>query len=81
MFATNNVMTGTVVYKSYSPGGLIDFTGVNKRSVSFDANKGWNWGDAIWGTQVKANDDLLPFLIESPSVIFDDHFLAAFSTP
>lgn len=47
MFASNTVNTGTVIYKAYSEGVLVDLTdptAKGKRSVAFDINQGWSWG-------------------------------------
>lgn len=65
MFSTTPVNTGTVVFQAYSPGLLIDLTGVQSREVSYDINKGWSWGGGAWARQVPANADLVPLLIES----------------
>lgn len=64
MFATNQVNTGTVIYRAYSQGILIDLTGTTSRKVDFDINKGWTASGA-WGTQIQANADMLPILITS----------------
>lgn len=63
-FASNTVNTGTVIYKAYASGLLIDLTADNTRAVSFDINKGWAWDGGTWGVPVKANENLVPLLIE-----------------
>lgn len=63
-FASNTVNTGTVIYKAYASGLLIDLTADNTRAVSFDINKGWAWDGGTWGVPVKANESLVPLLIE-----------------
>ena len=69
MFASPTVNTGTVIYKSYSTGVVVDLTGAPgkppTRTVNFDINDGWNWGSQKWGTPVQAEDDLVPILISS----------------
>ena len=69
MFASPTVNTGTVIYKSYSSGVLVDLTGAPgnppTRTVIFDLNDGWSWGDQGWGTPVQAQADLIPFLISN----------------
>ncbi|MEZ4471342.1 MAG: hypothetical protein R3F60_11185 [bacterium] len=67
MFATDSINTGTVIYKAYSQGILIDLTGVTDRDVSFDINKGWSWGGYSWGQGVAPNADLVPLLIDGSS--------------
>ncbi|CCH79687.1 hypothetical protein BN12_530021 [Nostocoides japonicum T1-X7] len=66
MFSTNPVNTGTVIEQAYSPGVLIDLTGDSHRKVSYDINEGWSWGGFSWAQTVKANDRLVPLLIEQP---------------
>ena len=63
-FASNTVNTGTVIYKAYASGLLIDLTSANTRSVSFDINNGWTWDGGTWGVPVRANESLVPLLIE-----------------
>ena len=63
MFASNTVNTGTVIYKAYSEGAMIDLTGSPDRSVTFDINQGWSWGGATWAKTIQANADLVPLLI------------------
>ncbi|MDJ1159088.1 hypothetical protein QNA08_12660 [Chelatococcus sp. SYSU_G07232] len=63
MFASNTVNTGTVIYKAYSSGVLIDLTSSRQRSVYFDVNNGWDWGNASWGKPVQAQESIVPLLI------------------
>ncbi|MET0274550.1 MAG: hypothetical protein ABW360_16305 [Phenylobacterium sp.] len=63
MFASNTVNTGTVLYKAYSPGLMVDLTAAPTRAVSYDLNGGWDWTGGTWATRVKANDNLVPLLI------------------
>lgn len=65
MFASNTVNTGTVIYKAYSAGVMVDLTASNTRPVSFDINAGWSWGGGTWAQQIPANADLVPLLITS----------------
>lgn len=65
MFASNTFNTGTVIYKAYSSGMLVDLTASQTRAVSFDINKGWDSGGGTWGRQIQANADLVPLLITS----------------
>lgn len=62
-FATTPVNTGTVIYKAFSPSVMIDLTSAQQRSVSFDINKGWSWGDGTWAKSIPASADLVPLLI------------------
>jgi hypothetical protein len=64
-FSTLPVNTGTVIFQAYSPGLLIDLTGVTSREVQYDINSGWQWGGGAWARQIPANADLVPLLIES----------------
>lgn len=65
MFSTTPVNTGSVIEQSFSPAILVDLTGENSRTVSFDINNGWSWGGAPWGQNISASTSLVPFLIES----------------
>jgi hypothetical protein len=67
MFATDQINTGTVIEKAFSPGLKVDLTGApaNTRDVSYDINNGWAWGGEPWGLQVKANAALAPLLIQN----------------
>ncbi|MBV9772330.1 MAG: hypothetical protein JO040_00170, partial [Gemmatimonadetes bacterium] len=65
MFSSKPLNTGVVVEQSYGPGILIDLTGVDTRSVTYDADKGWTWGDeAGWATTYPPNQDLVPLVIQ-----------------
>jgi hypothetical protein len=64
MFSSMSVSTGTVITHAPSLGIVIDLTGENARSVSYDVNAGWSWGGAPWARQVAARDELVPLLIE-----------------
>jgi hypothetical protein len=44
-------------------GFLADFAGVTERDVTFDINKGWDWGGATWGQTVPRNTPLASVLI------------------
>ncbi|MFA6117245.1 MAG: hypothetical protein WC729_24820 [Sphingomonas sp.] len=63
MFASNTVNTGTVIYKSFSPGLLVDLTAAPTRPVAFDIDLGWSWGTGTWAIQVAAEANLVPLLI------------------
>jgi hypothetical protein len=65
MFASNTINTGTVIYKAYSAGVMIDLTANQSRSVSFDINNSWDWGGQSWGKSVQAQEALIPLLITS----------------
>lgn len=66
MFASNTVNTGTVIYKAYSSGLMVDLTANPTRQVAFDINNGWSWsGGGTWASKVQANDDLVPLLVTS----------------
>lgn len=62
-FASNTVNTGTVVYKAYAESVLVDLTGNQERSISFDINNSWSWGTGTWAQTYPANSDLVPLLI------------------
>lgn len=79
MFSTQPVNTGTVIYQAYSAGGLFDLTGVTERQVSYDINKGWDWGGGAWGKQIAAQASLVPLLIES-SASLEERTMAAFTS-
>ncbi len=63
-FATKQVNTGTVIEKAYSQSILIDLTSANSRTVTFDINNGWSWGQFAWAQSVAANSNVAPLLIE-----------------
>ena len=65
MFASNTKNTGTVIYKSYGPGLMIDLTQNQTRNVNYDINKDWEWGGASWAVEYKPNTNLVPILITS----------------
>lgn len=57
VFASGPVNTGAVVESSTGPGLLVDFTGVNSRTVYYDIDNGWTWdGGEAWGTPVLSGD-------------------------
>ncbi|GMU03507.1 hypothetical protein KH5H1_76290 [Corallococcus caeni] len=68
MFATQQINTGTVIYKAYSQGILADLTGAPQRVISFDINNGWSWGGGSWASSVAPQTDLVPLLISSSTV-------------
>lgn len=65
-FSSKTVNTGTVIEKAYSSSILIDLTAETNRTVSFDINKGWEWGGFNWGQSIEPNTDVVPLLIEGP---------------
>jgi len=65
MFSTTPINTGTVIEQAYSSGIFVDLTAQNQRSVSFDVNKGWDWGGFGWAKAVLPNEQLVPLLIDS----------------
>ena len=67
MFATDQVNTGTVIFKAFSTSLMVDLTADNVRNVGFDINTGWSWGGFSWGREYPPNADLVPLLIENPS--------------
>lgn len=64
MFSTNTASTGTVTYRAWAPGLLVDLSAQNTSTVQFDINTGWNPLGAS-ATQVNANQDLVPLLIQN----------------
>lgn len=48
---------------SYSQSLLIDMTGVTERTIAYDINTGWDWGDYAWGRTIPANADLTKKLL------------------
>jgi hypothetical protein len=63
MFIAGSVSVGTIIRSSRSRGLLVDFTGATSRNLTFDINKGWDWGGASWGTAVSPQTDLSSILI------------------
>lgn len=74
MFATDQVNTGTVIFKAFSTSLMVDLTADNVRNVGFDINTGWSWGGFSWGTEYPPNADLVPLLIESPTSVPEPAF-------
>ena len=64
-FASNTVDTGTVIYKCFSSGLMIDLTKSNNRSVAFDIDNGWSWDGGTWATEIAPNANLVPLLIQN----------------
>jgi hypothetical protein len=67
LFAQTTFSAGTVSYKAYAPGILVDLTGASQRNVSYDINNGWNSGGNAWATPVAAQQDLIPILVNPGS--------------
>lgn len=67
MFATDQINTGTVIERAFSPGIKIDLTGApaNLRNVAYAINKGWSWDGSPWGLQIPASANLVPLLVQS----------------
>jgi hypothetical protein len=65
MFASENVDTGSVVYRTYAQALQIDLTASNTRTVAFDINSSWSWGNEAWGTLIPRGEDLQPYVINS----------------
>ncbi|MEY4249982.1 MAG: hypothetical protein RJA87_1615 [Pseudomonadota bacterium] len=63
MFASDNVNTGSVVSRTYSQALQIDLTASNTRTVAFDINTSWSWGNEAWGTLIPRGENLQPFII------------------
>lgn len=64
-FASNTVDTGSVIYKCFSSGLMIDLTKSNSRAVAFDIDNGWSWDGGTWATEIEPNANLVPLLIEN----------------
>ena len=67
LFAQATFSAGTVSYKAYATGILVDLTGASQRNVSYDINNGWNSGGNAWATPVAAQQDLIPILVNPGS--------------
>lgn len=63
MFATRPFVSGTVIVQAFSPGILVDLTGVGSRKISFDIAKGWGPTEQTWVKSVPVNANLTPLLI------------------
>lgn len=73
-FSTRKYLPGTMVTNiestgsvkaSYGQSLLIDMTGENNRSVSYDINTGWDWGRFAWANIIPATADLSKILLTS----------------
>ncbi|MES2153365.1 MAG: hypothetical protein V4508_26590 [Pseudomonadota bacterium] len=70
MFVSGTVDTGTVYENSVGRGLFVDLTGVVGRDgISYDINKGWDWGKHSWAAQYPASSDLVPLLIDSSTTV------------
>jgi hypothetical protein len=68
MLAANALSAGTVIYKAFAPGILVDQTGgPGRRDLHFHDNGVWSWSDGDWATAVEAEADLIPILVRSGS--------------
>jgi hypothetical protein len=67
MFATRQVKMGTVIVQAFSPGVLLDLTGVSERTVGYDVNKGWGPEGGIWLKRIETQASLTPLLINQLS--------------
>jgi len=65
MFAGDNIDTGAVVSRTYAQALQIDLTSSNTRTVAWDIDKSWSWGNESWGTLIQRGEDLQPFIISS----------------
>jgi hypothetical protein len=65
MFSSVELNTGAVIEQGYGPGLLVNLTGANTQSVSYDINAGWSWADsASWAQSYLPNESLVPILIQ-----------------
>lgn len=73
-FSTRRYRPGTMIMSieptglpqaSYGQSLLIDMTGANNRSVSYDINTGWDWGRFAWANIIPATADLSKILLTS----------------
>ncbi len=78
VFDTQTFQPGDVVDVVYNTGVLIDFTGVEERSVGYDINTGWDANNASWAEEIPPNTPLSQFLIEQSQslVVLADELLA-----
>jgi hypothetical protein len=67
LFAQTTFGAGTVSFKAYAPGILVDLTGALQRNVSYDMNSGWSSGGGAWTTPVATQQDLIPILVNPGS--------------
>lgn len=71
-FTTQGVSAGTLVEHAMSQSLLVDISGLDQATVTFDINTGWNAGGAIWATPVAAGANLIPVLVhEQPMVALE----------
>jgi hypothetical protein len=57
--------TGAVISRTYAQALQIDLTASNTRTVAFDINNSWSWGNEGWGTLISRGENLQPFIINS----------------
>lgn len=73
LFSTMQVRTGTAILKTENIGILIDLTKApkNLRTVNYNINKGWEWGEETWAQTIKASTNLNEVLITDPPSSFN----------
>lgn len=64
MFATEPYTTGTVIVQAFSQGILVDLTGVQSRTLTYDLNNGWGPTNQVWAKLVPVTSDITPLLIQ-----------------
>lgn len=66
IFATEAYNTGTVIEQAFGEPLLIDVTGVSSRSVTYDIDAGWGWGNQPWGSIPAVNEFVSSLVITGP---------------
>lgn len=67
IFATQSIDTGTVIYKAFGPGVLIDLTAEPSREIKYDVSKGWDWDDQLWAKDIRHGEPIKDHLIRRPA--------------
>ena len=66
MFATSTYDLGAYMVQTLGDGLCVDLTGVTKRDINYDKEKGWQPTDQTWAERFDMGTKLASFLIERP---------------
>ncbi|MDI1437451.1 hypothetical protein [Polyangium sorediatum] len=62
-FSTQDLPPGRTIRNAYGPGILIDLNDAPERTVSYDMETLWSWGNNIWAKKIEAMSNIVDRLI------------------
>lgn len=71
LFSTAPAAEGTPVETASGPGVLLNVGVQPQPQVSYDIDRGWDWGEAAWGQAVPFGTPLGPLLTPVPAFLLD----------